>query len=78
MCKIYSYCEEIITSQIKFLNEQTNEYLYYNLTIEVIEPNISEIITIESVIYESLKRLITIENPLYSLNQTIHFASGDL
>lgn len=49
--------------KISFMNESSGEYLSYNLSVQVTDPDLIERIELVSAIRESIAKVITIENP---------------
>ena len=57
---------DILSIQVTFKNEQTGEYLFYNVTFKSTPPGIIGSIDLTSQVRKSVSSVITIANPLHN------------
>ncbi|DAZ93738.1 TPA: hypothetical protein N0F65_007364 [Lagenidium giganteum] len=61
--KFFSYTEGSATARVRFTNPDNGEYLFYDLAVTVAEAAEVETLHFEAPVRQSLKKVITIENP---------------
>jgi hydrocephalus-inducing protein len=64
--KIYCYLEGTFAVTIRFVNSRTGEYLLYKMDITVTQAEEIEVINLDAPVRQSVKKIITIENPFLS------------
>ena len=58
------YKEGTTSAQVRFVNEQTMEYVLYNVEVEVTEPETIDTIYLEAPVRQTVQSVVVIENPL--------------
>jgi hydrocephalus-inducing protein len=58
-----AYKQGVCKFVITFKNEESKEYLFYNLEVTVTEPGLTEEIEIVSAIRESVGKTVSLQNP---------------
>ena len=62
--QFFTYVEGVSKGIVKFLNESTNEYLYYNVTFTSLPPEDISEINLQGPVRQLVSESIVIENPL--------------
>ncbi|KAI9203105.1 uncharacterized protein BJ171DRAFT_600257 [Polychytrium aggregatum] len=62
----YAYREGITNAKVTFKNEQTQEYLFYNLAFKSTPPGVIGVLELNSVVRQVNSKEITLNNPLNS------------
>lgn len=60
----YAYKEGLTHAEVHFINEKTNEYLYYKLTLKAEAPVTLETVEIQAPLRQLTSREVAITNPL--------------
>jgi len=66
-------CNNNVT--VTFKDENTKEYIYYNIALEITEADIIGTYELSSIVRDTVTRMITIENPL---NNDVVFNEEDI
>ncbi|OQR93153.1 hydrocephalus-inducing protein, partial [Thraustotheca clavata] len=61
--KVFAYLEGTNEFKVTFTNNETGEYVFYNIHIEVTPPGIVDTLVFHAPVRQTVKKLITIENP---------------
>lgn len=64
--KCFCYLEGSTKLKVTFTNRDTREYVFYEVEVVATAPGIVEVITLEAPVRQSMKKVLTIENPFYS------------
>lgn len=60
----YAYKEGKTTGRVTFTNPKTGEFLFYDVELTATAPGVVETISLEAPVRQSVKRVVTVENPL--------------
>ncbi|KDO23200.1 hypothetical protein SPRG_10008 [Saprolegnia parasitica CBS 223.65] len=70
--KAFAYLEGMNELKVTFTNKESGEYVYFDLRVDVTPPGIVETLSFHAPVRQSIKKLITIENP-FPPSRTITF-----
>lgn len=69
----FAYTEGVTNARITFTNEVTGEYLFYELKLTATEAGVMDTLTLNCPVRQSVKQMITLENPLRAGGGSITF-----
>ena len=61
---VYAHKEDLIRGDVMFTNRATGEYLYYDLQMRSVAPDVLQVINLESPIRQTVGHVVKIKNPL--------------
>lgn len=73
--KFFSYTEGTTRLSVRLVNQETGEYMVYDIAVTVIKAAEVETLHFDAPVRQSIKKLITIENPL-GPERTVHLVDN--